>query len=160
MNAARQIYADKSDALTQQLIEETKKNLGLDIDQSKIQVIKPSKENDDIIVSVPLVDIVKTTSDEIKQNDIYVSYQCMDTEKLKGCFKVKLTNVNEKGAEFALVDNEGNTIATATTTANPPESNKQRACIEVYVNNVYRGCYGTVIIVITSHSVTIYGIDK
>ncbi|CAF1274578.1 unnamed protein product [Adineta steineri] len=147
MDAAPQTYADKSDALTQQLIAETKKNLGLDVDQSKIQVTKPSQENDDIIVSVPLVDTVKTTSDEIKQNNIYVSYQCMDTEKLKGCFKLKLTNANEKEAEFALVDNEGNTIATTTTTANPPEINIQRPCIMVWYNGVYLGCFDVVIII-------------
>ncbi|CAF1186526.1 unnamed protein product [Adineta steineri] len=154
MDAAPQTYADKSDALTQQLIAETKKNLGLDVDQSKIQVTKPSQENDDIIVSVPLVDTVKTTSDEIKQNNIYVSYQCMDTEKLKGCFKVKLTNVNEKEAEFALVDNEGNIIASKTvtatataTTSGTPES----WIICIWINGVFQGCYsGNVIIIYLS----------
>ncbi|CAF4178728.1 unnamed protein product, partial [Adineta steineri] len=140
MDAAPQIYADKSDALTQQLIEEAKKNLGLNVDQSKIQVTKPSEENDDIIVSVPLVDTVKTTNEELKQNDIYVSYQCMDTEKLKGCFKVKLTNANEKEAEFALVDNEGNIIASKTATATTTSSGTPESWIIcIWVNGVFQG---------------------
>ena len=82
---------------------------------------------DGIVVIVPLVDAVKTTSNQIERGGVDVSLQCMITEKLNGCFKVRLIDANEKGANFALVDGKGEIVGTSAMT--PVDQNPQHRTV-------------------------------
>lgn len=108
--------------MVRRLMQRQSNKFGLKIDQSKIQSYTwKDAENDGIVINVPLVDSVNTSSEEIKQGDVYISFQCMATGKLNHCFNVRLTNVNEKEANLTLVDDQGKIITTSTT--NPVDRN-------------------------------------
>ena len=96
-------------------------------------------ENREIVASVPLLDAVNTTSQEIEQD-----VQCMATEKLTGCFKVRLTGTDKQNAHLALVDGKPNTIANSEAT---PRDNSSQARIHVWINGEYVGCFDYVIII-------------
>ena len=145
ISTAQREDGDEADALRKQLIAEAN-DFNLKIDESQIQTTESKGEgNDGTVAYVPLLDKVDTTDDEIKEGGVDIGFQCMATEKLKGCFKVKLTGANRKTATFALVDKEGKTVASAT---NQAGAQRARPCIHVWVNGVYQGCFDRVIIII------------
>ena len=67
----------------------------------------------------------------------------MATEKVTGCFKVRLTGTDKQNVHLALVDGKGNTIAISKTT---PSDNSSQARIHVWINGEYAGCFDYVII--------------
>lgn len=138
---------DDANALRNQLIEGAQL-FGLKIVESKIEIADSEGEgNDGTVAYVPLLDNVTTTDEEIATGEVYTGFQCMDTEKLKGCFKVRLSGGSENEADFELVDKEGKTVAKSRITIRPGTVNG-RPCIHVWINGVYMGCFDRVIIIL------------
>lgn len=159
MSAARSTAEDKGITLSNQLIKEAKKNFGYGIDESKIHTVRSQKNGkEDVVTSALLADSVKATSDQIKEGDVYAAVQCVAAQQLEGCFKVRLADVNDKEATFALVDKDGKTVATKTTTRAvasssiakrqlAKENRAQTSLWCVWINDVFVGCYDIVIII-------------
>ena len=139
---ARSLDEVRKPVLMDQLIREAKSSFKLNIDQSKIQTYNSGKDGrGDEIVSVPLANVINTTREEIEKGDVYVSLQCMKTEQLSGCFKVRLTSMDKDEATFALVDQAGETVGAAETVANTVSRARFGiVIIRVWIDGEYAGC--------------------
>lgn len=153
MNSARVIVSDKSNILTEQLVQKTSK-LGFKIDQSQIETVySEAKGSNDVIVGVPLSKVVDTTSDQIEKGETYVGIQCIATKGLNGCFKVRLASVDDNGPTFELVNDDGKVVASKTVPS-PNQlvkraANAARHLWCLWINGDFYGCYDVIIIIFT-----------
>lgn len=120
-HAVRGGNGDAVDDLKNQMMTEAN-DFNLTIDESQIEIAESSGEgNDGIFAFYSFADELDATDEEIAAGDVYTGFQCMETEKLNGCFKVRLTYANETLVTFALVDKEGTIVATSKMIVDPSD---------------------------------------
>lgn len=167
MNSAGVIVSDKVNALTKQLIQEAKE-FGFKIDESQIEIVYSKEEgNAGVIVGAPLSKTIDTTSKQIENGEVYVGVQCVSTEKINGCFKVRLAGADKRGIKLDLINNDG-TVLASKTVSSPNELGKRAVTASkdlaatneqlpsqaqnryvwcVWINGYFIGCYDEVIII-------------
>ena len=149
---------DDGSVLVKQLISEAAR-LGYQIDNSQINVT--TVEGNSVVASVPLTQKqeLRVTSDQLAKGQVYLSIQCMKTQALSGCYRVRATGLVQKGTALgvSLVDAGGKTVASSTVTLSQgsgstgtvPSSARTiiiRGPVRVYIDGQYVGTYDWVII--------------